>query len=154
MQISDLLAPERTVRGVAATSKKRVLDEVSAMLAKVVPGLGQAAIFDSLIGRERLGSTGLGHGVAIPHGRVAGIERAVGCFLRLDQGVDFDAIDGAPVDLVFVLLVPEHYTDEHLQILSLLAEMFSDEGLLIRLRTAADGAQLHRLLVSWRPGGA
>jgi len=85
-------------------------------------------IFDSLIGRERLGSTGLGHGVALPHGRFNQSQRAVGAFVKLKKGVDFDAIDRQPVDLVFGLLVPDHYTDEHLKILAYLAEMFSDRA--------------------------
>ncbi len=151
MQLSDLLRPECTTCTLEAGSKKRLLERASELLAEQLSGLAQGAIFDSLIGRERLGSTGLDHGVALPHGRIAGAERAVGAFIRLEEGVDFDAIDGKPVDLVFVLLVPEHFTNEHLQILSLLAEMFGDEAFCKRLRAAPDDAGLYRLLAEWGP---
>ena len=110
-----------------------------------------AAVFDSLIGRERLGSTGLGHGVALPHGRVNQAEHAIGAFLKLDKGVDFDALDRQPVDLIFGLLVPDHYTDEHLKILAHLAEMFSDLTFCQRLRQADHDAALYQLFHTWKP---
>ncbi|GAB6040185.1 PTS IIA-like nitrogen regulatory protein PtsN [Endothiovibrio diazotrophicus] len=154
MQLSELLCRECSTRTLQAGSKKRALELVSEMIANHLDALTQAEIFDSLIGRERLGSTGMGHGVAIPHGRVKGIARAIGAFVRLEQAVDFDAIDRQPVDLLFFLLVPEHYTDEHLQILSTLAEMFSDEPFCATLRAAADDASLYRLIVDWQPASS
>lgn len=107
-------------------------------------------IFESLIERERLGSTGLGHGVAIPHARLKGREEAIGAFLKLDTGIDFDAIDQQPVDLVFALLVPEHYTDEHLHILANLAEIFGDEPFCEKLRNCNDVNQALDLLTHWQ----
>ena len=151
MQLSELLCQECSTRTLRAGSKKRALELVSEMIADHVDQLIQVEIFDSLIGRERLGSTGMGHGVAIPHGRVKGIDKAIGAFIRLEQAVDFDAIDRLPVDLLFFLLVPEHYTDEHLQILSTLAEMFSDEPFCATLREAPDDPALYRLIIDWRP---
>ncbi len=116
------------------------------MIAARDPSLTVNAVFDCLLARERLGSTGLEEGVAIPHGRMRGITRAIGAFMRLNQGVDFDAQDRQPVDLVFGLLVPEDATDEHLQILSQLAEMLSDPSLREQLRTAESEQSIFDLL--------
>ena len=98
-----------------------------------------------------MGSTGLGHGVAIPHGRSAQVATAVGCFLRLPDPVDFGSPDGRPVDLVFALVVPEHFTSQHLVLLSQLAEMFGDAGFRDQLRAARDGGALYSLLSGWQP---
>ncbi len=103
-------------------------------------GLARSIIFDSLFAREKLGSTGLGQGVAIPHGRIKGLKQAVGAFLRLATPVPFDSPDGRPVDLLFVLLVPEQATEQHLQILSELAQNFSDRAFREKLHAAADPA--------------
>ena len=151
MNISDLLTAGRVACRSDVVSKKRVLELVSELIAAGASGVDARAIFDSLIGRERLGSTGLGNGVALPHGRLAGTEQALGAFVRLGKGVEFDAIDGQPVDLVFALLVPEHFTDEHLKILAHLAEMFSDRAFCERLRTTPADADLHALLTGWSP---
>ena len=123
----DLLSAARVGCHVAVGSKKRVLEKVSELLAADIPGLTQSEIFDRLIEREKLGSTGLGHGVALPHGRMREVSRAYGALLHLENAIDFDAIDGQPVDLVFALLVPESATEEHLQLLGNLAGLFSDE---------------------------
>ena len=104
-----------------------------------------------MIGRERLGSTGLGHGVALPHGRFNQSQQAIGAFVKLKKGVDFDAIDRQPVDLIFGLLVPDHYTDEHLKILAYLAEMFSDRSFCQQLREAGSDRALFQLLGDWKP---
>lgn len=149
MNITDLIAPARVVCRSDVASKKRVLDLVSELIASGGSGCGSREIFDSLVGRERLGSTGLGHGVALPHGRIPGAEQALGAFVKLARGVDFDAIDQQPVDLVFALLVPEHFTDEHLKILAHLAEMFSDRAFCQSLREAADDATLYQRLAAW-----
>ncbi|MGE0080696.1 MAG: PTS IIA-like nitrogen regulatory protein PtsN [Thiohalomonadaceae bacterium] len=154
MRVPDLITVDRIACDSEAGSKKRALELVSALIARGESGLGDAEVFDSLLARERLGSTGLGHGVALPHGRVKTSEQTVGAFLRLKKGVDFDAVDREPVDLLFAMLVPEHSTDEHLQLLAQLAEMFSDTDMRRRLREAADAEAVKRLIDSWRPGTA
>ena len=151
MQISDLLATDRIANDMPAASKKRLLEQISALLASGQTSLTQSEIFESLISRERLGSTGFGHGVAIPHGRAAGADHTVAAFVRLGESIDFDAIDGQPVDLLFALLVPEESTDEHLELLSHLARMFSDPALLEQLRAAAAPEAIYKLLSEWQP---
>ena len=121
------------------SSKKRLFEQAG-LLFENQHGIARSLVFDSLFARERLGSTGLGQGVAIPHGRIKGLKEALGAFLRLAQPVPFDAPDGNPVSLVFVLLVPEKATEKHLQILSELAQMFSDKA----LREAMNAARRRR----------
>ncbi|MBZ4194509.1 MAG: PTS IIA-like nitrogen regulatory protein PtsN [Candidatus Contendobacter sp.] len=154
MDIIDLIAPGRIVCNSPVASKKRVIETLSELLATGQTDLNARLIFDSLIGRERLGSTGLGHGVALPHGRFNQSRIAIGAFIKLEKGVDFDAIDRRPVDLIFGLLVPDHYTDEHLKILQLLAEMFSDKTLCQRLRDADSDPALFEQLRDWQPATA
>jgi PTS system nitrogen regulatory IIA component len=151
MDMTDLITRERIVCDSEVTSKKRVIEVVSELLATGQADLGARPIFDSLIGRERLGSTGLGHGVALPHGRFNQSQQAIGAFVKLKQGVDFDAIDRQPVDLVFGLLVPDHYTDEHLKILAYLAEMFSDRAFCQQLRETSSDQALFEQLRDWQP---
>ena len=151
MDITDLITPERIVCNSEVTSKKRVIEVLSELLATGQADLAARPVFDSLIGRERLGSTGLGYGVALPHGRFSQSHQAIGAFVKLRQGVDFDAIDRQPVDLVFGLLVPDHYTDEHLKILAYLAEMFSDRIFCQRLRDADSDLTLFERLRDWHP---
>jgi PTS system nitrogen regulatory IIA component len=146
MHIADLLAPSRVIADFRATSKKRLLETLAHLLDERESDPTERAIFESLVKRERLGSTGLSHGVAIPHGRSAAIQRACGAFVRLAEPVDFGAVDGAPVDLVFALVVPEHFTDQHLMFLAELAETFSDASMLSRLRAARDATALYELL--------
>jgi PTS system nitrogen regulatory IIA component len=128
MKLSEILSPDCIRLDSDASSKKRVLEIASQLLADTDKSLSQREVFDCLIAREKLGSTGLGQGVAIPHGRVAGLDRTIGVFLRLPGGVDFDAPDGAPVDLVFALLVPKESTEEHLQVLASIARYFDSKG--------------------------
>ena len=123
--ITQLLAPENIVLDLDASSKKRVFEHVG-LLFENNQGIASSTVFDSLFAREKLGSTGLGRGIAIPHGRIKGLKEACGAFLRLTTPVAFDSPDGIPVNLLFVLLVPELATEQHLQILSELAERFSD----------------------------
>ncbi|MBK1726539.1 PTS sugar transporter subunit IIA [Halorhodospira neutriphila] len=150
MDIERLITPER-IRCVSdVETKEQVLDRIGALIGGADGGLTQAEISRRLAARERLGSTGLGHGVALPHARLEGTERAIGALLRLDRGIDFDAFDREPVDLLFALVVPEHFTDEHLQILAALAEMFSDAALCERLRAAGDDAELLSALREWQ----
>ena len=142
--LDDILDPARVAVDVSATSKKRTLETVADLLSG--DSLSRDAVFDALLGRERLGSTGLGQGVALPHGRVPGNDRTLGAFIRLDGGVDFDAQDQQPVDLVFGLVVPEASTDTHLQTLAAIARLFSDETVCQQLRQAESAAAAHRLL--------
>ncbi|MDS4019619.1 MAG: PTS sugar transporter subunit IIA [Candidatus Competibacter sp.] len=151
MDITDLITRGRIVCDSEVASKKRVIEVLSELLATGQPDLTARPIFDSLVGRERLGSTGLGHGVALPHGRFSQSQHAVGAFVKLRKGVDFDALDRQPVDLVFGLLVPDHYTDEHLKILAYLAEMFSDRAFCQQLRETDSDQLLFERLMDWKP---
>jgi len=151
MHLVDLLAPERVASGAKASGKKRLLESLAHMLADG-DAERERLMFDSLCQRERLGSTALGHGVAIPHGRSAGITMATGALLRLAEPVDFGAADGEPVDLLFALAVPEHFTQQHLVLLAQVAEMFGDETFRKRLREATDADALYALMCRWRPG--
>jgi PTS system nitrogen regulatory IIA component len=140
------LQEKRIGCNVEAASKKRVLEQLGQRLAESVPELTQDLVFDALLERERLGSTGLGKGIALPHARMAQVDRATGAFIKLPKGVDFDAIDGDPVDLAFAMLVPEEATDEHLQLLSTLASMFSDAAFCAELRSAESDHDLYQLI--------
>lgn len=149
MQLADLLAPNAVSVRDDITSKKRALEEVSRLLAAGAELVAEKDVFTSLINREKLGSTGLGDGVAIPHGRVKGLDTAVAAFIRLKRGIDFDANDEAPVDLVFGLLVPQQAHSEHLQILAQIAEQLQDEAQLAAIRAATDAAELHQLITQY-----
>jgi PTS system nitrogen regulatory IIA component len=146
MQLLDLLTPARVVANAHASGKKRLLEHLASLLDEGGTPEGERAVFEALCRRERLGSTGLGRGVAIPHGRSAAIETPVGAFVKLAEPIDFDAIDGQRVDLVFALVVPEHFTDQHLMFLAQLAEMFSDPALVARLRQGRTAAALYAAL--------
>lgn len=127
MLFHDLISPDRISLSISASSKKRLLEKIGELLGEVVPDLDNRAIFQSLIDRERLGSTGVGNGVALPHGRLKGLDRAIGACVILREEMDFDSIDKKPVKIVFALLVPEEATDEHLQLLAQLARIFGVE---------------------------
>ena len=146
MNISELLIQERVSCCPQIGSKKRLLEHLSELLARNLPQISRNEIFDSLISREKLGSTGMGRGVAIPHGRLAALERPVCAFIRLDQPIEFDALDGQPVDLVFALIVPEDSTEEHLQILSTIAALFSNPAFCSGIRDCKNDACLLQLL--------
>jgi PTS system nitrogen regulatory IIA component len=148
--IAKLLPPSNIVLDLDVTSKKRLFEQAG-LLFENNQGVARSLIFDSLFARERLGSTGLGQGVAIPHGRIKGLKEAVGAFVRLATPVAFDAPDGNPVNLVFVLLVPEQATEQHLQILSELAQLFSDRELRERLASDKDSSNLHQTITAWQP---
>ena len=149
MNVTDLLMPDRVSCREDVGSKKRLLEYVSELLANSSPELSQNEIFNALINREKLGSTGLGKGVAIPHGRIASLERPVCAFVTLASPVDFDATDGQPVDLIFTLLVPEDSTEEHLQVLSTIAEIFSNAGISMALRQCDTDSCLLEQLCQW-----
>jgi len=151
IKIAELLPEQRILVSSNVTSKKRVLELLSECVAVNLSELTTVEIFDCLVNRERLGSTGLGHGVAIPHGRLKNVSQPIAAFLKLQEGVDYDAIDSQAVDLFCALLVPAESTDEHLQILALLAEMFSDNELCTQIRAAKSNTEIHTLLMNWRP---
>lgn len=137
--LTHLLSVEQVVLDLDASSKKRVFEQAGILFENRL-GIARSVIFDSLFAREKLGSTGLGQGVAIPHGRIKGLKQAAGAFLRLAVPVPFDSPDGRPVSLLFVLLVPEQATEQHLQILSELAQRFSDRNFREALSNASDPA--------------
>jgi PTS system nitrogen regulatory IIA component len=148
--IAKLLPQANVVLDLQASSKKRLFEQAG-LLFENQHGVARSQVFDSLFAREKLGSTGLGQGVAIPHGRIKGLKEALCAFVRLAQPVPFDAPDGNPVHLVFVLLVPEQATDKHLQILSELAQMLSDKALRDAMSRAPDAVALHQLVTAWQP---
>lgn len=146
MLISDLLSPEKIHCDIHSSSKKRLLEMISEELARNSDELSQREIFESLCARERLGSTGLGKGVAIPHGRVKSTRNVEASFIRLKKPLPFDAIDGEPVDLLFAMAVPQDCSEDHLKLLAQVAEMFSDQELLKELREAENSGRLLKLL--------
>ena len=146
--ISQLLPLSNVVVDLDASSKKRVFEQAG-LLFENNQGIARSTVFDSLFTRERLGSTGLGQGIAIPHGRIKGLKDAAGAFLRLAAPVQFDAPDGRPVSMLFVLLVPEQANETHLQLLSELAQMFSDRVFREALQNAPDATQLHQMFMTW-----
>ena len=147
--IAKLLPLSNVVLDLDVTSKKRLFEQ-EGLLFENNQGVARSVVFDSLFAREKLGSTGLGHGVAIPHGRIKGLKEPVGAFARLSSPVPFEAPDGKPVNMVFVLLVPEQATDLHLQILSELAQMLGDGTLRDHLASDNDAAALHQLITGWQ----
>jgi PTS system nitrogen regulatory IIA component len=151
--VAKLLSVSHVALDLPVSSKKRLFEQAGLMFENL-DGIARSLVFDSLFAREKLGSTGLGQGVAIPHGRIKGLKEARGAFIRVEQPVPFDAPDGNPVTLVFVLLVPEQATEKHLQILSELAQMFSDKALRESMGRAPDAAALHQLIAAWQPDAA
>ncbi|MDF1763391.1 MAG: PTS IIA-like nitrogen regulatory protein PtsN [Oleibacter sp.] len=138
LSIADILEPERALIRVSVSSKKKLLELLAAMAADILKDVSADDIYDRLLSRERLGSTGIGEGIAIPHCRLMNCPAAMGILFHLETSIDFDSIDGQPVDLVFALLVPEEANDEHLQVLATLARQFSSEDYRKALRCAPD----------------
>lgn len=149
-QIADLLSPSSIVLELDVASKARLFEAIGGVFSRN-GNLDTATIATSLAAREKLGSTGLGQGIAIPHGRIKGLKQARGAFARLREPVAFDAPDGKPVSQVFVLLVPEQATDLHLQLLSELAQMFSEKAFREKLAAAASAEDLLALFRAWEP---
>ncbi|WP_373025421.1 PTS sugar transporter subunit IIA [Thioalkalivibrio sp.] len=149
MGIAELIAAERMALEPECSSQKRALETLAELLAAGDEGNGpgSGAIFEALSAREKLGSTGLGHGVAIPHGRLADLEAPRVAVLRLESGVDFDAMDHEPVDILIALLVPEAATSEHLDLLAQLARGLSQPDTIAALRRAGNAASLEQELV-------
>lgn len=145
MEITDLVGPGAVLPRLKATSKKQALNELS-ILAASKTGLNEREIFDVLLERERLGTTGVGQGVAIPHGRFAGIDKIYGFFARLDQPVDYDSVDDRPVDLLFMLMAPEDAGADHLKALARVSRLLRDKEICDKLRGADSGDALYVVL--------
>lgn len=145
--LDQVLTVERVFTGAFGASKKRVLQTLAERLSNSVPGVTELELFDQLIARERLGSTGLGQGIALPHCRLANLDRPVAALVKLDDAVDFESPDRQPVDLLFALVVPETATDEHLQLLSAVVERFNDTDTVRSLRETGDPDDLLRLFL-------
>ena len=149
-RLAAILPVANVLVNVEATSKKRAFEHAG-MLFENHHSIARATVTDNLFARERLGSTGLGHGVAIPHGRIKGLKNPLASVIRVAQPIPFDAPDDEPVGLLIFLLVPEAATQRHLEILSEIAEMLSDRELRERLKTAEDATALHKLIADWAP---
>jgi PTS system nitrogen regulatory IIA component len=147
MTLADLVPREAVVPALQAQSKKQVLQEL-ARRAGTLAGLDDRAILEGLLTRERLGSTGFGKGVAIPHVKLHEVERASCLFARLDTAVEFESPDGQPVDLIFLLLSPEHASGDHLKALARISRLVREPQMLARLRAAADAAELYAVLTA------
>jgi nitrogen PTS system EIIA component len=149
-RLAKFLPLENVVIGLSVTSKKRVFEQAG-LIFENQNGIGRSAVTDNLFARERLGSTALGEGVAIPHGRIKGLKQPLAAFVRLDQPIPFESPDGQPVALLIFLLVPEQATQQHLEILSEIAQLLSDREARERLHTEQNREELHRLLTQWHP---
>lgn len=147
--IAKYLTPDCVLLDGESTSKKRVFERVG-ILFENTHGISRAQVFDSLFAREKLGSTGLGQAVAIPHGRVKGLKEAMAAFVKMEHPIPFDAPDGLPVSFIFILLVPERANDLHLQILGELAQMFSEPSFREKLQATDDPVAMHRLFTDWK----
>ena len=148
-RLASILSPAQVLVLVDVSSKKRAFEEAG-LLFETLHGLSRALVTDSLFSRERLGSTGLGHGVAIPHGRIKGLKSPMAAVLQLAQPIGFDAPDEQAVSLLIFLLVPEAATQKHLEILSEIAEMLSDASLRDKLVHSSDAAELYGLISNWQ----
>ncbi|MBA2411973.1 MAG: PTS sugar transporter subunit IIA [Burkholderiaceae bacterium] len=146
--ISRILPVSNVLLDLPASSKKRAFEQAG-LLFENNQAVAHSKVFDSLFARERLGSTGLGQGVAIPHGRIKGMKEAIAAFVRVAEPIQFDAPDGQPVSLMFFLLVPEQASQQHLDILSELTQMLSDKPFREALMSATDATMVHAALSSW-----
>ena len=145
MALADLLQQNAIIPALRVNSKKQLLQELSAKASKVT-GLSEREVFDVILQRERLGSTGVGNGIAIPHGKLASVNSIVGIFARLDQPVDFEALDDQPVDLVFLLLAPEGAGADHLKALARIARLLRDQDVAKKLRASRDAQAIYSVL--------
>ncbi len=145
MDLSDLIEVSAVMPSLRANSKKQLL-QLLAEKAAVVTGLPEREVFDTVLQRERLGSTGVGNGIAIPHGKLPGVTRITGVFARLETPIDFEAIDDQPVDLVFLLLAPESAGADHLKALSRIARVLRDGDTVAKIRGTKDAAAIHSFL--------
>lgn len=148
-RLAKLLPPENVILGLSVTSKKRVFEQAG-LIFENQHGVARSIVTDNLFARERLGSTGLGEGVAIPHGRIKGLKQPLAAFVRLEEPIAFESPDGQPVSLLIFLLVPEQATQQHLEILSEIAQLLSDRDAREALATEVDAQAVHRLLTEWQ----
>ncbi len=148
--ISKSLLTSNVLLGLEAGSKKRVFEHIG-ILFENTQGIARATTCDSLLAREKLGTTGLGHGIAIPHGRIKSLKQTLCAFVRPESPIQWDAPDGQPVNMIFFILVPENANEQHLQILSELAQMFSDKTFRDAVAQGHDAESVHRLLTHWTP---
>jgi nitrogen PTS system EIIA component len=145
MDLADLIAPEAVFPALKAKTKKQALQELAQRAAKVT-GIDAREILDTLLQRERLGSTGVGRGIAIPHGRVPALHKIVTMFARLDEAINFEALDDEPVDLVFLLLAPEHAGADHLKALARISRLLREPSSIEKLRASKDRAAIYSVL--------
>jgi PTS system nitrogen regulatory IIA component len=145
MHLADLIGPEAVIPSLKVRTKKQLLQELAARVARLT-GIEERYIFDTLLQRERLGSTGLGQGIAIPHAKIPGLRRMFGVFARLAEPIDFDAVDGAPVDIVFLLLAPEGAGADHLKALARISRLLREGQAVDKLRASKDAAALYAVL--------
>jgi PTS system nitrogen regulatory IIA component len=147
MDLSDLIGPEAVLPAMRANSKKQVLQLLAEKASKLT-AIPERDIFDTILQRERLGSTGVGNGIAIPHGKLPSVKKITGVFARLDNAVDFEALDDQPVDLVFLLLAPESAGADHLKALARIARVMRDPKMVDNLRSIADAAAIYQMLTT------
>ncbi|NJO54818.1 MAG: PTS IIA-like nitrogen regulatory protein PtsN [Bacteroidales bacterium] len=150
MPLSDLVAPNAVYPSLRVNSKKQALQELAERAAELT-GRPEREIFETLLQRERLGSTGVGNGIAIPHGKMAKMDRLFGLFARLEKPIDFEALDGEPVDLIFLLLAPESAGADHLKALARIARLLRDQDIAQRLRASRDAQALYVVLTQPQP---
>src|SRR6188508_1666348 len=145
MTITDLVAPEAIIPALKVNSKKQALQELAAR-ASALTGQNERAVFEVLLQREKLGTTGVGNGIAIPHGKLPKLEKLFGLFARLDRPIDFESLDGQPVDLIFLLLAPEGAGADHLKALARVARLLREPATVTRLRESRDADALYAVL--------
>jgi nitrogen PTS system EIIA component len=153
MPLIDLVAPNAVIPALKVNSKKQAMQELASKAAKLT-GQNERGIFEILLQREKLGSTGIGHGVAIPHGKLPKLEKLFGLFARLDRPIDFEALDSQPVDLIFLLLAPEAAGADHLKALARIARLLRDPGVARKLRECRDAEALYAVLMLPPPAAA
>lgn len=149
--LSKILPPENIVLDLEVSSKKRVFEQAGLIFENNF-GISRSAVTDNLFARESLGTTGLGYGVAVPHGRIEGLKTPIAAFVRLSKPVPFEAPDGNPVNLLFFLLIPQNVTQQHLEILSEIAAMFSDSACRAFLTNEPGREKIHDVIINWKPG--
>ncbi len=147
--LAKILSPANVILGLEVSSKKRAFEQVGLIFENNC-GIARSTVSENLFARERLGSTGLGHGVAVPHGRIKGLKAPLAAFVRLHEAIPFESPDGLPVNLLIFLLIPDHVTQQHLEALSEIAEMFSDDTFRTLLATDPDALSVHARLISWQ----
>jgi PTS system nitrogen regulatory IIA component len=145
--LSDILTPQQVRFSASAQSKKKAFEQIAELFTTQQESVGKYEIFDGLVARERLGNTGLGHGVGLPHCRLEGLEKPIACFMHFRNGIDYDAMDKVPVDLLFSLLVPIGFEEEHLSLLAEISRILHEESVRLALRGATSAKELYQRLI-------